>query len=244
MPTAIASRTRTGARGSTAAARRRTGCRGRYGRACTSRTAAGRARTTRCRRPTGGRCRSCRSRRGPSDAERAPAPPSMPRTTAAGDPRGSCTSGPGRRARVPAACACRSARRTPAAATASVGRALGDRARRMAAEAQQPVVHDQRAGDAEIDREAGRDLHHVVAERLHIGRQALALGAQDVGRLARMAEDRQLDRVVGDLDADQPAAQRQAEGFEVGEIVGRHRARRVGGVGLRRPRGCCTGPAR
>ncbi len=32
-----------------------------------------------------------------------------------------------------------------------------------------------------------------------------------------MPEARQLDRIVGDLDADQPAAERQAEGLEVGE---------------------------
>jgi hypothetical protein len=33
----------------------------------------------------------------------------------------------------------------------------------VAAEAQQPVVHDEGAGDAEIDREAGGDLHNVIA---------------------------------------------------------------------------------
>ena len=167
----------------------------------------------------------------------------MPRTTAAAI-LAAVTSGLGGARASAVACACTSARRTPAAATASVGApsATGRGAWRPRLSRRSYMI--ERAGDAEIDREAGRDLDHVVAERLQIARQAFALGPQDVGRLARMAEARQLDRLVGDLDADQPAAQRQAEGFEVGEMVGRHRARRVRGVAVRSLAAVVLGPHR
>ncbi len=59
-----------------------------------------------------------------------------------------------------------------------------------------------------------------------------------------MAEARQLDRLVADLDPDQPAALRQAERLEVGEIVGRHRARRVGRVALSALAAIVLGPQR
>ena len=50
--------------------------------------------------------------------------------------------------------------------------------------------------------------------------------------------------VVGDFDADQPTAQRQAEGLEVGEMIGRYRTRRVGGVAGRTLARIVLGPDR
>src|SRR5215212_12056061 len=47
-----------------------------------------------------------------------------------------------------------------------------------------------------------------------------------------MAERRQLDRLVGNLDTDQSAAERQAKVLEPGEMIGRYRARRVRGIGM------------
>src|SRR5258707_129362 len=70
----------------------------------------------------------------------------------------------------------------------------------------------------------------ALVHRLAEDRQLDGLRRRNLGCLAWMAEARQLDGRVGDLDADQPAALRQAEGFEVGEIVGRDRSRGVGGV--------------
>ena len=114
----------------------------------------------------------------------------------------------------------------------------------MAAQAQEPVVHNEGAGDTQIDREAGRNLHDIVAARLNSGRQALPLGTHDIGRLARVAEARQVDGIVGDLDPDQSAAERQPEGLEVGEMVGRNRARRVGRVAGRSLARIILGPHR
>ena len=56
------------------------------------------------------------------------------------------------------------------------GRPLGDGPRRMASQGQQPVVHDQRAGHAQVDREARRDLDQIVAA---------APGARPTGPRAR-----------------------------------------------------------
>ena len=80
------------------------------------------------------------------------------------------------------------------------------RPRREAAEAQQPIVHHDRAGGREVDAEAGRDPHHVRAARQHRGRQRAALGTENVGGIQRMAEAREQGRLVEQLDADQGAA--------------------------------------
>ena len=85
------------------------------------------------------------------------------------------------------------------------------RPRREPAERLHAVVHDDRAGDREIDAEPRRDPHHVVAARQHRRRQRAALRPEHVGGVEGVAEARQLDRVVDQLAADQPAAARQLQ---------------------------------
>ncbi len=70
------------------------------------------------------------------------------------------------------------------------GRARGHRPRGEASETQQPVVHDDRPGDADIDAELGRDLHHMIAAFDERRRKPATLGPENVGRAGGMAEGR------------------------------------------------------
>src|SRR3546814_9942682 len=69
-------------------------------------------------------------------------------------------------------------------------------ARGEAAAGDQPVVHQDGAGDSEIDAELHRDLHRVIAAGDEFGRQRSAFGTEDVGGPVRMGEARQFGRIV------------------------------------------------
>ena len=123
--------------------------------------------------------------------------------------------------------------------TVSAGAGIGvqpaplaaDRALGEAAVLQQAIVQHQRAGHRQVEREPGRDPHHVAAAPQHGRRQAGSLRAQHIGGVHRMAERRQVGGIVQQFDADQHAALRQAQRLEVRKAPQRHVLRRIGGVG-------------
>lgn len=89
------------------------------------------------------------------------------------------------------------------------------------------VVHHQRSGHADIDAEAGGDLHDEVAALHQCRRQAAALRPQHIGGPQRMPEARQLYRLVQQLDADQGTALRQLQARHVRIVVDRQMARGI-----------------
>lgn len=80
-----------------------------------------------------------------------------------------------------------------------------------AAEAAQPIVHDDGPGRGDIEREGGRNADEMMAAGDHAGAEHASFGPEHIGCLQRVGEGRQLDRLVEKLDADQPAAARQAK---------------------------------
>ena len=84
------------------------------------------------------------------------------------------------------------------AATVDVGwqflrRAAGrDRARCEASPRQPPIVHQDCAGNPDINAELSRNFHHVVATRDNLRRQLARFGPQDIGGLLWMREARQI----------------------------------------------------
>ena len=77
------------------------------------------------------------------------------------------------------------------------------------------------------------NAHDVVAARQHSGRQGALLGAQHVGRAQRVAEARQVDRLVQQLHPDQPAPVRQRQLVDLGPVVMRQVLAALGGIGAR-----------
>ena len=100
-------------------------------------------------------------------------------------------------------------------------------------QAAHPVVHDDGAGHGQVDAEARGDAHHVVAARQQLGRQRALLGPQHIGRAQRMAEARQVDRLVQQLHPDQPAALGQRQLVDALPVVVRQVLLALGGVGAR-----------
>src|SRR6266446_5832694 len=87
-------------------------------------------------------------------------------------------------------------------------------------QADHPVVHDKGAGDGEIDAELRGDLHQEIAALDEILRQARAFGAQHIGCLVRMGEAGQIDGIIHELDAHQPAAMGQMQIRQSAEGMG------------------------
>ncbi len=95
---------------------------------------------------------------------------------------------------------------------------------------QQPVVQHQSPGHRQVQRESGRNSDDVVAPLQQCGRQPGALRPQNIGGIQRVAEGRQIDRVLQQLDADQGAAARQRQVGHGWITPHRHMQGRVGGV--------------
>src|SRR5271170_1761333 len=73
-------------------------------------------------------------------------------------------------------------RRTPAVQRRRrVVRTRFQRPSGISAKADEPVIHQYRAGHADIDREARRDLHHELASRERFRRQRHPLGPEYIG---------------------------------------------------------------
>jgi hypothetical protein len=79
------------------------------------------------------------------------------------------------------------------------------------------------------------DADDMIAPGDHRRRQRAALGAEHIGGIQRVAEARQLDRLLEQLHADQGAALGQAQLFDRFEAVQRQLLLRMRGVGGRVP---------
>ncbi len=111
------------------------------------------------------------------------------------------------------------------------GSAFGEWALGEVAEGADAVIHDDGTGHGDVHAEARRDLDDVVAARHERRRERALLGAQYVGGPQGMTEARQIDRVLEQLYADQPAAFRQHHVVEAGPVVVRQVPATLGGVG-------------
>ncbi len=103
---------------------------------------------------------------------------------------------------------------------------------RVATVLQQAVVEDDRAGNGKVEREPGRDADYVAALRKDRGRQAGALGAENVGGVQRVAERGEVDRIVQQFDPDQGAFAGQGDCISIGVAPERNVGRGVSRVGL------------
>ncbi len=103
---------------------------------------------------------------------------------------------------------------------------------REPAQRKDPVIHDKRPRDPDVHAELCRDFDHLIAARLHLRRKRAALRPQDVGSRLGMMEGRQVDRILAQFDADQPAAARQHDIVDRIERIERQVARRIRGIRL------------
>lgn len=93
---------------------------------------------------------------------------------------------------------------------------------------QEAVIHDERPGEPHIEREFGRDPDHPGAAGEHGWRQRPLFPPEHIGRRQRMAEARQVNRVLRDLDPHQRAADGQ---IHLRHIVPCKPGHMVGGFG-------------
>jgi len=78
----------------------------------------------------------------------------------------------------------------------------GHRTTGEAAEAAQPIVHDDGAGGGDIERESGRNADKMMAVGDHAGAKHAPFRPDHIGCLQRVGEGGQLHRLVEKLDAD------------------------------------------
>ena len=81
--------------------------------------------------------------------------------------------------------------------------------RRVPAACNQPVVHQNRPGDTDIDAELCRNFDRMIAACDQFRRQGPLLRSEHIGRLFRVGEAGQIDRIVKQFDTDKLAAFRQ-----------------------------------
>jgi len=109
------------------------------------------------------------------------------------------------------------------------GRAAGPhRTRCKPAQRLDPIIHHNHACHTDIDAKLCRDFDCEVAPLNRLGRQRSPFGTQQIGRLGGMAEAWQLNRILGQLNADQCAAFRQDQLVNgrdrvIGDLAGRRR---------------------
>jgi hypothetical protein len=101
----------------------------------------------------------------------------------------------------------------------------------VAAHREVAIIHDQRAGKADIDAELGRNLHDMGAALEDGGREVSLLGPEDIGRLRRMPEGRQHDGVIGQFNTDQLAAARHLHLVNRVPLIKRDLALALGRIG-------------
>ena len=80
--------------------------------------------------------------------------------------------------------------------------------RRVPAACNHPVVHQNRPGDTDIDAALCRNFDRMIAACDQFRRQGPLLRSEHIGRLFRVGEAGQIDRIVKQFDTDKLAALR------------------------------------
>ena len=107
-------------------------------------------------------------------------------------------------------------------------RATGcQRTRRVTAQREGPVIHDNRRRNADIDAETCRNLDDMGTAFHQFRGQGAPLGPQHISRLSGMPEAGQIDRIIGQFNPHQITSARQLERIEIVIFMQRQMLRRV-----------------